>query len=154
MALPLNCLLLCASGAAYDIALDTGIYTADPIFSKAVAYAYPPPPNPTAIAHTFLKKVVANPSTPAAISTDVQEINACLVGQTAVGIIVAFRGTVPTSWLDWLQDAIVEPISVPPLPGLVHAGFTLGRTIPASGHHHSCASLESGPFQPGLRHRA
>lgn len=101
MPLPLNCSLLCASGAAYDIALKTGIYTPDKIFSKAVAYT----------------------SAPTAISTGVDKINACLVGQTAIGIIVAFRGTVATSWLDWLQDAIVEPINVPGLPGWVHAGY-------------------------------
>jgi hypothetical protein len=101
MALPLNCLLLCASGAAYDIALDTGVYTPDPIFSPAVAYT----------------------SAPTAISLN--QINACLVGQTAIGIIVAFRGTVPTSWVDWLNDVIAEPGSFAGLPGLVHTGFAL-----------------------------
>jgi len=100
MPLPLNCFLMCASGAAYGIDL-SGSYHPDPIFSKAVAY---------------------NPA-PAAMSSGVGGINACLVGQTAVGIIVAFRGTVWNSGLDWLQDLFALPISVPGLPGLVHAGF-------------------------------
>lgn len=101
MPLPLNCSLLCASGAAYDIDLETGAYHPDPIFSKAVAFS----------------------STPTVISSGVDRINACLVGQTATGIIVAFRGTVWNSELDWLQDLFAVPISVPGLPGLVHAGF-------------------------------
>jgi Lipase (class 3) len=103
MSLPLNCALLCASGAAYDIDPVTGQYTPDPIFSKAVAYS----------------------SGPSAIAAD--NINACLVGQSAVGIIVAFRGTLPPketySWRDWLQDLFAEPVSYRGLPGLVHSGF-------------------------------
>jgi Lipase (class 3) len=105
MNLPLNCTLLCASGAASDI--DPGNpgtgYKPDPIFSKAVNYS----PDPIAI------------------SAD--KINACLVGQTAIGIIVAFRGTLPPDeadgWLDWLQDLYAEPVPYPGLPGKVHAGF-------------------------------
>jgi Lipase (class 3) len=102
-AIPLNCSLLCASGAAYDIDPATGKYTPDKIFSKAVAYTSDP--------------------TPIAADT----INACLVGRTAIGIIVAFRGTLPPSgpggWSDWLQDLFVEPIPFKGLPGGVHEGF-------------------------------
>jgi hypothetical protein len=56
-------------------------------------------------------------------------INACLVGQTADGIMVAFRGTIPPdihslpSLLDWMQDFDAVPLSVPGMPGLVHIGF-------------------------------
>lgn len=103
MSLPLNCTLLCASGAAYDIDPLTGQYTPDPIFSKAVDYS----------------------SGPTAIAAD--NINACLVGQTAIGIIVAFRGTLPVnepdSWRDWLQDLLAEPMPYQGLPGMVHSGF-------------------------------
>jgi Lipase (class 3) len=103
MNLPLNCTLLCASGAAYDIDPVTGQYTPDPIFSNAVGYS----------------------SAPTAIAAD--NINACLVGQTAIGIIVAFRGTLPPkepdSWLDWLQDLFAEPMPCKGLPGMVHSGF-------------------------------
>ena len=103
MSLPLNCTLLCASGAAYDINPATRQYTADPVFSKAVAYS----------------------ATPTPISADT--INACLVGQNANGIIIAFRGTLPPtepdSLMDWLQDLFVEPVAFKGLPGEVHEGF-------------------------------
>jgi len=103
MTLPVNCKLLCASGAAYDIDPVTGRYTPDPIFSKAVNYSV----GPTAIA--------------------VDNINACLVGRTDIGIVVAFRGTLPlnqpSSWKDWLQDLFAEPVSYKGLPGEVHLGF-------------------------------
>src|SRR5271165_2155140 len=103
MSLPLNCTLLCASGAAYDINPATSQYTADPVFSKAVAYS----------------------ATPTPISADT--INACLVGQNANGIIIAFRGTLPPtepdSLMDWLQDLFVEPVAFKGLPGEVHEGF-------------------------------
>ena len=101
--LPLNCNLLCASGAAYDIDPTTGKYVPDPIFSKAVAYSS----NPTPIA--------------------ADTINACLVGQTEIGIIVAFRGTLapkePDGWYDWLQDLFAVPVAYKNLPGQVHEGF-------------------------------
>jgi Lipase (class 3) len=103
MSLPLNCVLLCASGAAYDIDPATGRYTPDSVFSKAVGYS----------------------TTPTPISADT--INACLVGQNANGIIVAFRGTLPPqdpdSYLDWLQDLFVRPLACQGLPGEVHEGF-------------------------------
>jgi hypothetical protein len=89
MSLPLNCTLLCASGAAYDINPATGQYTHDPVFSKAVAYSTDPTP----------------------ISAD--QINACLVGQNASGIIVAFRGTLPPnepdSYLDFYRICSWNP---------------------------------------------
>jgi hypothetical protein len=103
MSIPLNCTLLCASGAAYDIDPTSGTYTPDSIFSPAVNYS----PDPTPI------------------SAD--KINACLVGQTTSGIIVAFRGTLPPkepdSYLDWLQDLFAEPVAYQGLPGKVHDGF-------------------------------
>ena len=103
MSLPLNCTLLCASGAAYDINSATGQYKGDPVFSKAVAYSTDPTP----------------------ITAD--QINACLVGQNASGIIVAFRGTLPStesdSYLDWVQDLFLEPVTYKGLPGKVHDGF-------------------------------
>jgi hypothetical protein len=49
------------------------------------------------------------------------------VGQTAIGIIGAFRGTLPPrdpySWRDWLQDLFAEPVPYRGLPGMVHSGF-------------------------------
>ena len=101
MSLSVNCTLLCASGAAYDIKNSDGKYYPDIIFSKAVQYI----------------------GDPIAISTGDNNINACLVGQTAMGIIVAFRGTLPTTLVDWFQDLLIEPVPSPGLPGKVHYGF-------------------------------
>lgn len=73
-------------------------------------------------------------STPIAIQGGPDHIDACLVGENQDGVIVAFRGTLglgdpPTSpeLLDWLQDLLAPPQTVP-LEGwaqdiLVHTGF-------------------------------
>ncbi|MGH8246100.1 MAG: lipase family protein, partial [Gammaproteobacteria bacterium] len=103
----LNCTLLCASGAAYDINPVTGIYTPDILFGKNVAFQSPGP-------------IVINNS-----GTD--KINACLVGKNSTGIIVAFRGTLPPgtpdSFGDWLEDFFAEPGPCDSFPGKVHSGF-------------------------------
>src|ERR1035437_10254939 len=71
----LNCILLDACGAAYDILPGTCIYTADPIYSPKVPYTSGPQ---TACGGNKL-------------------INAATVGQCPFGIVVAFRGTLPPS---------------------------------------------------------
>ena len=128
MSLTLNCTLLCASGASYDINPLTGIYTPDAVFSPAVAYTVPP----------------------TAISGD--QINACLVGQTSIGIIVAFRGTIPPgdpdSFPDWLQDFFAEPVSAPGLPGLVHSGFMDALNSLIAGVINAVKALKPGPQNP------
>jgi len=128
MSLSLNCSLLCASGAAYDIDPLTGIYTPDTVFSPAVAYTVPP----------------------TAISGD--QINACLVGQTSIGIIVAFRGTIPPgdpdSFPDWVQDFFAEPVSAPGLPGLVHSGFMDALNSLIAGVINAVKALKPGPKIP------
>jgi len=109
----LNCILLNASGAAYNIAPGTCTYDAsnDTNYSPHVPYTNGPQP---ACGGPFY-------------------INAATVGQCPFGIVVAFRGTLPPStkdpdsWLDWLQDFFAVPVSVPSgpnkLPGQVHSGF-------------------------------
>jgi hypothetical protein len=105
----LNCRLLCACGCAYDIDPATGRYQppAGDRHVPVVGYLVPPTP----------------------ISGDVDRIDACLVGENADGVIVAFRGTLPPSWqsqasvLNWLQDLMAEPECRPGLPGEVHTGF-------------------------------
>jgi hypothetical protein len=104
----LRCRLLCACGCAYYID-GRGDYQPLPgdRYSPVVAYLTPPTP----------------------ISSGTDLIDACLVGENADGVIVAFRGTLPPSWqsqasvLDWLQDLLCEPESRPGLPGKVHTGF-------------------------------
>ena len=105
----LHCRLLCACGCAYNIDTSTG--------------RYEPPKGDR------LGPVVAYLSPPTPISGGDDRIDACLVGENADGVIVAFRGTLPPSWqswpsvLDWLQDLMCEPESRPNLPGKVHTGF-------------------------------
>jgi pimeloyl-ACP methyl ester carboxylesterase len=105
----LDCRLLCACVCAYDIDPVTGSYQprSDDVYGPAVGYLAPPMP----------------------ISGGDDRIDACLVGENADGVIVAFRGTLPPSWqsqasvLDWLQDLLAEPESRPNLPGKVQTGF-------------------------------
>lgn len=100
----IDCTLLCASGAAYNINQQTGLYTADPVFSKAVNYSADPVPISSA-----------------------GKLNACLVGKNADGILVAFRGTLPPgepkSLPDWIQDFLAIQVNGENLPGKVHLGF-------------------------------
>ena len=102
-----NCSLLCASGAAYDIDPTCGVYTPDILFSKNVAFQ---PPGP----------IVIN-------NTGTERINACLVGRNTNGIIVAFRGTLPADtydgFADWVEDLFAEPLPCHGFPGKVHSGF-------------------------------
>jgi pimeloyl-ACP methyl ester carboxylesterase len=105
----LNCRLLCACGCAYNIDPGTGRYQ-------------PPPGDRYGPVTSYL-------TAPKPISGGDDGIDACLVGENADGIVVAFRGTLPLSWqswptvLDWLQDLLCEPESRPNLPGKVHTGF-------------------------------
>jgi hypothetical protein len=102
--------LLCASGCAY--AVIDGESTLDPEgaspFYDGVGYANPP----------------------AAFLVGPDEINACIVGTTGDGVVVAFRGTLPLdgpfTWpllMDWVNDFYAEPKAGDGLPGMVHEGF-------------------------------
>lgn len=72
-------------------------------------------------------------SEPEVIMRGPDETDACLVGSTDYGIIVAFRGTIPLTFeepskffqslLDWLIDAEMMQVEVPGIPGKVHKGF-------------------------------
>jgi Lipase (class 3) len=59
-----------------------------------------------------------------------EAINACLVGTTIDGVVLAFRGTLPPASpdheqtiRDWINDLDAELIRGDGLPGFVHAGF-------------------------------
>lgn len=105
----LNCRLMCASADAYGI--DTnGNYTPRRPYADAVGWDTTHPP--------------------AAVASGDDDIDACLVGANADGIIVAFRGTLPPypvtvpSLLDWWQDLFyATPETVGQIPGKVHSGF-------------------------------
>jgi hypothetical protein len=55
--------------------------------------------------------------------------DACLVGTTQDGVVLAFRGTIPidqpglATIFDWFNDFTVILVPGPNLPGLVHEGF-------------------------------
>jgi len=103
----LNFRLLCACNCAYDIAPGGCVYTPDHDYNPVVGYT----------------------SAPIAVCGDLAASNACLVGENADGIIVAFRGTLPISTqdpaglLDWLEDFFEVPKAAPNVPGHVHSGF-------------------------------
>lgn len=69
---------------------------------------------------------------PKAIVGGPDNVNACLVGQNADGIVIAFRGTLPPelhdlpSLLDWMQDFDALAVGVQGIPGQVHDGFWRG----------------------------
>jgi hypothetical protein len=59
-----------------------------------------------------------------------EKINACLVGTTTDGVVLAFRGTLSSDGpgqeqtiRDWINDLDAELVCGDGLPGLVHAGF-------------------------------
>jgi hypothetical protein len=99
--------LLCASGCAY--AITGGGF------------------DPTAAAPYYNGAGVTQP--PVAFVGGVKDINACLVGVNADGVVVAFRGTLPPRFLrlrillDWTNGFNAEPVGALGMPGQVHEGF-------------------------------
>jgi hypothetical protein len=107
MSTSLECRLLCASMTAFSITNDGPITRQQPYFDAA----------------QFLDD-------PVGFVGGVETINACLVGTTVDGVVLAFRGTLPLDspdWeqtvRDWINDVDAELVRGPGLPGLVHAGF-------------------------------
>lgn len=102
--------LLCASGAAYAITGAMKTLAPDPadVYYDGAGFVQEP--------SIFL----AGPDS----------IDGCLVGETADGFVLAFRGTMPLDFKnppsvqDWISDFHAEPISVTGYPGCVHAGFS------------------------------
>jgi hypothetical protein len=103
--------LLCASEVAYS-ASKTG------------------PVNPANSAPYYVGAGFIEP--PLGIADGPDAIDACIVGRTPDGVVVAFRGTPPiddpTKPLkqrirDWCNDFRAELLTSPGLPGRVHAGF-------------------------------
>jgi hypothetical protein len=107
--LSLECRSLCASVAAYGID-PTGKFTPQEPYYSAVGFLVPP----------------------VAFAAGDNDIDACLVGTTDQGVVLAFRGTVPPnirnqeSMLDWISDLTDNPIAAPGILGKVHEGFWQG----------------------------
>jgi len=107
MSLSLTARLLCAARHTYSIAAGGPVPDCLP-YSAAVGYAAAP------------EGFVSGP----------EAIDACLVGETDDGIIVAFRGTMPPDSpnhaqvvRDWANDADALLIAEPEFGGMVHQGF-------------------------------
>ena len=107
MASSLECRLLCASVCAYSVQGD-GSVTHDPPCFAGAQFALEP----------------------SATVAGAGNINACLVGTSVDGVVVAFRGTLPPSSpdheqtiRDWMNDLNAELVQAGGLPGLVHEGF-------------------------------
>jgi hypothetical protein len=100
--------LICASGCTYEITAD-GILAVDPtdVYYPGAGFLAPPA--------TF-------------VGGD-ELIDACLVGSTPDGVVLAFRGTLPfdlnssPTVLDWLDDFNADPVDAVGYPGQVHEGF-------------------------------
>jgi hypothetical protein len=95
--------LFCACGVSYGIGVVSDLSTVAPFYSNAGFTG-----TPTAIQAALLPQTAA-----------------CLIGQTAGGIVIAFRGTEFTAISDWATDLLVEPVTAPGFTGTVHAGFYL-----------------------------
>ncbi|MGH3781435.1 MAG: lipase family protein [Pseudonocardiaceae bacterium] len=107
MSTSLECRLLCASMTAFSITNDGPITPPQPYFDAAQFR-----------------------DDPAGFVSGSDAINACLVGTTVDGVVLAFRGTLPLDspdWeqtiRDWINDLDAELVRGGGLPGLVHAGF-------------------------------
>jgi hypothetical protein len=102
--------LLCASGCAYAVIAGEDVL------------------DPDGAAPYYGGVGFLNP--PAAFLAGEQDIDAAIVGTTADGVVVAFRGTLPLDGpftlpklLDWINDLNAEPVAGTDLAGAVHAGF-------------------------------
>lgn len=130
----LNFRLLCACGCAYDIPPGGNQYSPDPVYSPVVNYKSAPTP----------------------VCGGADYINACLVGQNADGILVAFRGTLPPSLkdpeslLNWLEDFFDVPKTAPNVPGSVHSGFYDATMSIVANVAAAVQTLKPGPANPVL----
>ena len=132
----LNCVLLNACGAAYNVQPGTNVYSPDTIYSPNVPYNAPP-------------QVAYGGE---------GFINVATVGQCPFGIVVAFRGTLPPSatdpdsWLDWLQNFFAIPASSPSgpnqVPGQVHSGFFNATTSIIQQVHNLVLALDPAGDAP------
>jgi len=107
MATTLACRLLCASNCAYAVSGAGSVPKKQPFYDAA-----------------------GFTDTPVGIAAGTDKINACVVGATQDGVVVAFRGTLPpgtpdraATILDWFNDIRAELIPAKGIAGLVHEGF-------------------------------
>lgn len=132
----LPCKLLCASVSAYAIKPTDKSGQYDPAKGTKYEKEY------KAVGYTEIPYVV----------TDLK-IEAALVGKTAYGIVVAFRGTLPpalnwNSFQDWMQDFFMPLVKYPDIPGKIHAGFAFAFTALKEGILKAIQALDQGAGLP------
>lgn len=97
--------MLCASALTYSI-----------------PFVYPPTGSIPQTAPYYLGAGYSTP--PLMIGSDENDSEAaCTVGMNQDGIVLAFRGTVYDSIMDWINDLLVEPVVQAGIVGKVHDGF-------------------------------
>lgn len=115
--LSLQCQLLCASQSAYAITPTSLSGWYNPVLSLPPDQRGQYQPQYDAVGFIGLPYVAT-----------ALQIEAALIGKTANGIIIAFRGTLPPalnwdSFFDWLQDFLMPTVPFEYLAGEVHLGF-------------------------------
>lgn len=127
--LSLPCQLLCASAASYAIFPHDKSGNYNPTEMLVDGKWVPDPAKQPYVLQYNAAGFIGNPWVVTAA-----EIEAALVGKTASGIVIAFRGTLAPalnwdSFFDWMQDFMVPTTSNINLPGKVHSGFLLALTL-------------------------
>lgn len=140
--LPLPCQLLCASASAYAIFPHDKSGNYNPTEKLVNGKWVPDPAKQPYVQQYQAVGFIGNPWVVTAA-----EIEAALVGKTANGIVIAFRGTLAPalnwdSLLDWLQDFMVKTESNINLPGKVHSGFLIALTLLNRGIAAAVKSLD------------
>ena len=125
----LPCQLLCASASAYAIFPKDKSGNYNPTEKLVNGKWVPDPAKKQYVQQYQAIGFIGNPWVVTAA-----EIEAALVGKTANGIVIAFRGTLAPalnwdSFLDWLQDFMLPTQSNINLPGKVHEGFLIALTL-------------------------
>lgn len=127
MSISLPCTLLCASESAYCISENatTGRYN-----PTNLNFNITPSMQKQYDAVGWLSDPFVIVKSPVTIDPYIK-IEACLVGETADGIIISFRGTLPPeatidSIADWIENIFfVNTVTHPYITGKVHDGFLL-----------------------------
>ncbi len=144
----LPCQLLCASASAYAINPTDPSGNYNPLEKYVDGHWVPDPTKAQYLRQYTAVQFIGNPY----VVTSGQ-IEAALVGKTANGIIVAFRGTLPPalnwdSFFDWLQDFMAVPASSVYLPGKVHSGFLFALSLLQDGIKQAIRELDPNGDQP------
>lgn len=94
--------LLCACGVSYNIGTPGGL-TQAPYYAGAGFTSTP---------------VIVQPKL-------LPDTAACIIGQTNMGAVLAFQGTIFNSLESWITDFVLPPVSSKYYTGMVHSGFYL-----------------------------